>query len=271
MVYGFDENSNMYLTLPKIYTNQENDTINSRDKGHKATVQVYEHKKQELSSIVPEFLTKEEEDKQYNYDCNNIYKDLDDSFIPTEITEEQKKLFEKLATKNEFYERHQTSKSLLAKSAQYNSFDNPGEIMLTKVDISPKIKARKKLLEELAIYDDLERIRSKYKILKAINRKPKKRLHPVDLFCCNKKRWEDKTRDKEKTDRERMATLTTKKRKQMITMMKSQASSLITVAKDSKEVLRDIIMNGKHFQLCPSRLPSKSKLKLYSRYNSISD
>ena len=262
MVYQFDENNNLYLTLPKIYSKRENEKTNERDKEHKATVQIYEHKKPELNSIVPEFFSKEEEDKQNLLDYN-IYKDLDDSFIPTE---EQKKLFEKLTTKKEFYE-HKTSKSLIGKSVQHNSFDNSRDIMLTKVDISPKIKARKKLLEELAIYEDLERIKSKYKILKSINRKPKKRLHPVDLFCCDKKRWEDKTRDKDKTDRERMATLTTKKRKQMITMMKGQASSLIIVSKESKEVLKDIIKNGQHFDMCPSRLPSKNKLKLFSSYN----
>ena len=266
MVYQLDENNNLYLTLPKIYSNQENEKTNIRDYQHKATVQIYEHKKPELNSIVPEFFSKEEEDKQHLFDYN-IYKDLDDSFIPTEITEEQKKLFEKLTTKKEFYE-HKTSKSLIGKSVQYTSSDNSRDIMLTKVDISPRVKARKKLLEDLAIYEDLERIKSKYKILKTINRKPKKRLHPVDLFCCNKKRWEDKTRDKEKSDRERMATLTTKKRKQMITMMKGEATSLITVSKESKEVLFDIIKNGQHFDMCPSRLPSKSKLKLYSSYNS---
>ena len=51
MVYQFDENNNLYLTLPKIYSKRENEKTNERDKEHKATVQIYQMIKRKLMRI----------------------------------------------------------------------------------------------------------------------------------------------------------------------------------------------------------------------------
>lgn len=140
-----------------------------------------------------------------------------------ELTKEaQKKLFEKLRTKKKFYLKNRGN----CQSMQLSN-DNSKEIMLTKINYySSKVKVKQKLLDDLAIYDDISKIRNKYKIIKTLHQPGKKRLHPVDLFCFDKKRWQKQTVDTVKDNKDKHANQTSVKTKEKLMKMRNESSLL---------------------------------------------
>ena len=106
-----------------------------------------------------------------------------------ELTKEaQKKLFEKLRTKKKFYLKNRGN----CQSMQLSN-DNSKEIMLTKINYySSKVKVKQKLLDDLAIYDDISKIRNKYKIIKTLHQPGKKDFILSTCFALTKRDGKNK-------------------------------------------------------------------------------
>lgn len=139
--------------------------------------------------------------------------------------------------------------------------------MLTKINYySSKVKEKQKLLEDLAIYDDISKIRNKFKIIKTLNKKVKKRLHPIDLFYFDKKRWQKQTVDKVKDNKDKHANQTSLKTMEKLMTMKNESSLLNQVSSECELILKEVLLKGERFMTLPMRTQSKRMIKKSSKH-----
>lgn len=252
--YKFDKDNNLYLTLPKLRKNKLKPLNGHSDFLTDPNLSLENHK--EMLSINKELSDVSEDIVNLNEGKGK--KTKEDSFLLNEIDEKQQKLlFEQLKTKTKLKEPN----------CDWDmSDDNPKEIMLTKIQqYSPKMKLKQKLLEDLAIYDDLSKIRNKHRILKDIKNKNKKKLHPVDLFCFNRKRWNKQNVNEEKENKDKHANQNSQLIKQKLSKMKTMSYQSEQMSKECDSILNDVILNGMHFDFCSIRKMKKKKPKVSSQ------
>lgn len=249
--YKYDKDNNLYLSLPKLKKNKLK-PLNSHSglltdpslslENHKGILSISKGLIDASEDIANLNAVKEKETKE-------------DSFLLNDMDEAQQKLlFEQLRTKTKLKESNCDWET---------SNDNSKEIMLTKISrYSPKMKLKQKLLEDLAVYDDLSKIRNKHRILKEIKNKNKKKLHPVDLFCFNRKRWIKQNVNEEKENKEKQANQNFVLIKQKLSKMKTMSYQSEQMSKECNSILTDVIMNGMHFDFYPIKKMKKKKPKI---------
>ena len=215
-------------------------------------------------------------------DNNNIN---DDNNSMTD--EEKKEIFEQLQTRHKFYYdchdkyspyyhyQHQQhsipthiSRNPTLSTEHYHTLstatNNNNNLLTTKLTAFPQsnYSLRKTILTNLGLYDDVERIREKHGILKKIhcdnNNKP--RLMSIELFNCDKERWNQKY-NSSNTNKETCNT-TNREYKGIIHKMKGEAIQCKGINAECKEIYEELKNERKSKERRTSRLgkPDNSTL-----------
>ena len=236
-ILTFDKDNNFTVTLPQF--------IKERKKTYR---KYFDNKKEDLKCKT-EFnkfkSTDYVKNEKYIQESNKLNKKL----ILTE--KQQKNLFEQLRTKNDFAKNINNSQNINS-SITSNPFLTQNKIYKNNSRpkfLTPMQKERLTFLNELTLFDDLEKIKVKTKILKNIKERERERenknkfkLHSIDLFHCDKKRWEKKTADPTINIKEEKANKITKETKQKLGKMKNDVIKVQKIAKDSIQIVEDTII-----------------------------
>lgn len=214
--YSFDENNNLYLTLPKFdYGKRIRDLINDKkindvDILHKNPVileQSMDQSRHKLEDLIPEFFqninTKSDEsDQEFDFEKE------ENSSLNSSLNEEEKKeLFEKLRTRNKFNldnkinsNRYRNLKNGAEFPIKNNSLSiNESKNLQNKFSIfqtstvSPKMRpSHSSLLEDDPLFQNFKKMKEKLTLIKKINKekKKKKKIIAADVFFYDKKKWE---------------------------------------------------------------------------------
>ncbi len=209
--FSFDENNNLYLTLPKFdYAKRIRDVINERQQmevQNKDYVQVTDNNeepvnKQKLEELIPEFFqycnTKSDEsDKEYN---NYFVEESEEESLRSLDEDEKNDLLRKLKTKNKFFNKNfqqniknsilqkekpsSNKNSITIHSQKYHSKQPSGIITLTK-------KQNISLLEMDPVIQNIKSLREKINRIKKLNEeKRNKKVISAEVFYYDKKKWE---------------------------------------------------------------------------------
>ena len=239
-ILTFDKDNNFTVTLPQF--------IKEKKKTYR---KYFDNKKEDLK-----FKTEFNKFKSTDYLKNEKY--IEESKILNKnlkLTEkQQKELFEQLRTKNDFAKNINNTQNFNSSIISNNPFLTQNKIYKNNSKpkfLTPMQKERLTFLNELTLFDDLEKIKVKTKILKNIKEKEKERenknknkfkLHSIDLFHCDKKRWEKKTADPTMNIKEEKANQITKDTKQKLGKMKNDVIKVQKIAKDSIQIVEDTII-----------------------------
>ena len=239
-ILTFDKDNNFTVTLPQF--------IKEKKKTYR---KYFDNKKEDLK-----FKTEFNKFKSTDYLKNEKY--IEESKILNKnlkLTEkQQKELFEQLRTKNDFAKNINNTQNFNSSIISNNPFLTQNKIYKNNSRpkfLTPMQKERLTFLNELTLFDDLEKIKVKTKILKNIKEKEKERenknknkfkLHSIDLFHCDKKRWEKKTADPTMNIKEEKANQITKDTKQKLGKMKNDVIKVQKIAKDSIQIVEDTII-----------------------------
>ena len=259
-VLTFDKNNNFTVTLPQFM------------KEKKKTYRKYFDNKKEDLKCKTEFNKFKSTDYLKNEKYIQEAKQLNKKLILTE--KQQKNLFEQLRTKNDFAKNINTSQNINS-STTTNPFLTQNKIYKNNSKpkfLTPMQKERLTFLNELTVFDDLEKIKVKTKLLKDIKErerenKNKFKLHSIDLFHCDKKRWEKKTADPTMNIKEEKANQITKDTKQKLGKMKNDVIKVQKIAKDSIQIVEDTIIeierrqNPNNINIDFKKLESVDKIK----------
>ncbi len=201
--FSFDENNNLYLTLPKFdYAKRIREAINERklhEEKSKEIIQVtdnYEEadNKQKLEDLIPEFfqhiITKSDDsDKEYN---QYLEEESEEESLNSLNEEEKKDLIEKLKTKNKFFKKDVQQKeninsnknSISTLSQKFHSKQPSGIITSTK-------QQNVSLMEMDPVIQNIKNLREKIcKIKKSNSEKRNKKVIAAEVFYYDKKKWE---------------------------------------------------------------------------------
>ena len=261
-ILTFDKDNNFTVTLPQF--------IKERKKTYR---KYFDNKKEDLKCKT-EFnkfkSTDYVKNEKYIQESNKLNKKL----ILTE--KQQKNLFEQLRTKNDFAKNINNSQNINS-SITSNPFLTQNKIYKNNSRpkfLTPMQKERLTFLNELTLFDDLEKIKVKTKILKNIKERERERenknkfkLHSIDLFHCDKKRWEKKTADPTMNIKEEKANQITKDTKQKLGKMKNDVIKVQKIAKDSIQIVEDTIIeidkrqNPNNKNIHNKKLESVEKIK----------
>ena len=259
-VLTFDKNNNFTVTLPQFM------------KEKKKTYRKYFDNKKEDLKCKTEFNKFKSTDYLKNEKYIQEAKQLNKKLILTE--KQQKNLFEQLRTKNDFAKNINTSQNINS-STTTNPFLTQNKIYKNNSKpkfLTPMQKERLTFLNELTVFDDLEKIKVKTKLLKDIKErerenKNKFKLHSIDLFHCDKKRWEKKTADPTINIKEEKANKITKETKKTLGKMKNDVIKVQKIAKDSIQIVEDTIIeierrqNPNNINIDFKKLESVDKIK----------
>jgi hypothetical protein len=261
-VLTFDKNNNFTVTLPQFM------------KEKKKTYRKYFDNKKEDLKCKTEFNKFKSTDYLKNEKYIQEAKQLNKKLILTE--KQQKNLFEQLRTKNDFAKNINTSQNINS-STTTNPFLTQNKIYKNNSKpkfLTPMQKERLTFLNELTLFDDLEKIKVKTKILKNIKERERERenknkfkLHSIDLFHCDKKRWEKKTADPTINIKEEKANKITKETKKTLGKMKNDVIKVQKIAKDSIQIVEDTIIeierrqNPNNINIDFKKLESVDKIK----------
>jgi hypothetical protein len=216
--YNFDENNNLYLTLPKFdYGKRIREQINERKKfKDESTIskskviaeQSIDNSRHNLEELIPEFFqnnnTKSDESEhEFKID------DQDNDSLNSSLNEDEKKaLFEKLKTRNKFIsgtnQKFSLKKSHKNESEDFIHVKNSHSISDNKLlrgnfsvftsqnknNLRPKIPNTKSLLEDDPLFRNFKIMKEKLAIIKKHNNKKKKTVIAADIFYYDKKKWE---------------------------------------------------------------------------------
>ncbi len=261
-ILTFDKDNNFTVTLPQFI------------KERKRTYRKYFDNKKEDLKCKTEFnkfkSTDYVKNEKYIQESNKLNKKL----ILTE--KQQKNLFEQLRTKNDFAKNINNSQNINS-SITSNPFLTQNKIYKNNSRpkfLTPMQKERLTFLNELTLFDDLEKIKVKTKILKNIKERERERenknkfkLHSIDLFHCDKKRWEKKTADPTINIKEEKANKITKETKKTLGKMKNDVIKVQKIAKDSIQIVEDTIIeierrqNPNNINIDFKKLESVDKIK----------
>jgi hypothetical protein len=208
--FSFDENNNLYLTLPKFdYAKRIRDVINERkqmEEKNKDYVQVTDNyqepvNKQKLEELIPEFFqhcnTKSDEsDKEYN---NYFEEESEEESLRSLDEVEKNDLLRKLKTKHKFFNKDfennnntilqkekvsSNKNSITIQSQKYHSKQPSGIITSTK-------QQNMSLLKMDPVIQNIKSLREKICRIKKLNaEKRNKKVIAAEVFYYDKKKWE---------------------------------------------------------------------------------
>lgn len=215
--YNFDENNNLYLTLPKFdYGKRIREQINDRKKlKDESTINksrvIVEHsmdnRRHNLEDLIPEFF-QNNNTKSDESEADFKMEGQESDSLNSSLNEEEKNaLFEKLKTRNKFIsDTNPLKKSFKNEKESFNHlnhFKNSHSISDSKLlrgnfpvftsqnknILRPKIQSTKSLLENDELFKNFKIMKEKMAIIKN-NKKKKKTVIAADIFYYDKKKWE---------------------------------------------------------------------------------
>ena len=253
-ILTFDKNNNFTITLPKFLKEKR-----------KKMKRYDDNKKEEQKSVTKLYKSmdnvKKIKNEQYLKELNLINENL-------KLTEkEQNILYENLKTKPSFsrskknYSNDYNQNTFLTETQELNNNNNNNNTnskIIKPKFLTPIQREKLQFLNELTIFDDVEKIKLKTKILKDIklkeNRK-KFKLHPIDLFHYDEFRWRKQTDDKTIFEKEKKANEIEKDTKVKLVKMKSDVSKVQKIAKDSVQIVEETLKEIENRQKPKEELP----------------
>ena len=255
-ILTFDKNNNFTITLPK-FLKEKRQKMKRYD----------DNKKEEQKSVTKLYKSmdnvKKIKNEQYLKELNLINENL-------KLTEkEQNILYENLKTKPSFsrskknYSNDYNQNTFLTETQELNNNNNNNNTnskIIKPKFLTPIQREKLQFLNELTIFDDVEKIKLKTKILKDIklkeNRK-KFKLHPIDLFHYDEFRWRKQTDDKTIFEKEKKANEIEKDTKVKLVKMKNDVSKVQKIAKDSVQIVEETLKEIENRQKPKEELPKK--------------
>ena len=253
-ILTFDKNNNFTITLPKFLKEKRQKMKRCDD-----------NKKEEQKSVTKLYKSmdnvKKIKNEQYLKELNLINENL-------KLTEkEQNILYENLKTKPSFsrskknYSNDYNQNTFLTETQELNNNNNNNNTnskIIKPKFLTPIQREKLQFLNELTIFDDVEKIKLKTKILKDIklkeNRK-KFKLHPIDLFHYDEFRWRKQTDDKTIFEKEKKANEIEKDTKVKLVKMKNDVSKVQKIAKDSVQIVEETLKEIENRQKPKEELP----------------
>ena len=222
-ILTFDKNNNYTVTLPKFL----------KDKRKKQNHLIYENKSKDLKAVTKLY-------KSVDYSKNKRYieesKKLNDNLLLSE--KEQNILFENLRTKY-FPKQNDISNQSIT-----NPFLTENSLLKKPKFLTPIQKEKLAFLNELTLFNDVQKIKVKTKILKDIKERENKKkfkLLPIDLFHYDKVRWAKQTEDRSIFEKEEKANLIEKETKQKLVKMKNDVVKVQKNAKESAQIVEETL------------------------------
>ena len=244
-ILTLDKNNNFTITLPKFLKEK---------RFQQKKLKNYYNKEEFKTQSCPKILktSKQLNNERYKEESNLLNKNL----ILSE--KEQNELFEKLRTKNDFA-KNIKSTNVKKTNKLFNS--NSSNLFLTesnlvKVSSKPKFLTpmqREKLsfLGELTLFNDIEKLKEKAKILKHLKEKEKKKpfkLLPIDLFHYDEDRWSKQVEDPSSFDKNEKANTIEKETSQKLNKMKNDVIKIQKTAKECVQTVEETLkeIENKH-------------------------
>jgi hypothetical protein len=261
-ILTFDKNNNFTITLPK-FLKEKRQKIKRYD----------DNKKEEIKSVTKLYKSMDNVKNIKNEQYLKERQILNDNLKLTE--KEQNILYESLKTKPSFLKNKKNhfsndinQNTFLTETTEINNNnnnnnnnnDNNNSKIIKPKFLTPIQREKLQFLSELTIFDDVEKIKLKTKILKDIKLKENKKkfkLHPIDLFHYDEFRWRKQTDDKTIFEKEKKANEIEKDTKLKLVKMKSEVSKVQKIAKDSVQIVEETFKEIENRQKPKEELPKK--------------
>ena len=256
-ILTFDKNNNFTITLPKFL------------KEKRQKIKRYEdNKKEEVKSVTKLYKSMDNVKNIKNEQYLKERQILNDNLKLTE--REQNILYENLKTKPSFTKNKRynfsndiNQNTFLTETTEINNNNNNNnnnsKIIKPKF-LTPIQREKLQFLNELTIFDDVEKIKLKTKLLKEIKLKENKKkfkLHPIDLFHYDELRWRKLTDDKTIFEKEKKANEIEKDTKVKLVKMKGDVTKVQKIAKDSVQIVEETFKEIESRQKPKEELPKK--------------
>jgi hypothetical protein len=212
--YNFDENNNLYLTLPKFdYGKRIREKINERKKlKDESTInkskvideQSMDNSRNNLEDLIPEFFQNNNTKSEESEPDFKMEGDESDSLDSSLNEDEKNAFFEKLKTRNKFNSDNKITFKKIFKNESDIQIRNSHSISDSKLlrgnfsvfssqsknNLRPKIPNKSSVLEDDPLFQNFKKMKEKLAMIKKINKKKKKTVVAADIFYYDKKKWE---------------------------------------------------------------------------------
>jgi hypothetical protein len=212
--YNFDENNNLYLTLPKFdYGKRIREKINERkklkdessiNKSKVIVEQSMDNSRNNLEDLIPEFFQNNNTKSEESEPDFKMEGDESDSLDSSLNEDEKNAMFEKLKTRNKFNSDNKITFKKNFKNESDIQIRNSHSISDSKLlrgnfsvfssqsknNLRPKIPNKSSVLEDDPLFQNFKKMKEKLAMIKKINKKKKKTVIAADIFYYDKKKWE---------------------------------------------------------------------------------